>query len=91
MQRSIRRENLERAADVSLELHREAGEILPAELRRGQCLPHFFGRGGDIDRVDDRGPEPVDIDHGRCSMRAVTGNQMAPCRASVFCCEQYEC
>src|SRR5215204_5953406 len=30
-----------------------AGEILPAELGAGQSLPHFLGRGSDVDGVDD--------------------------------------
>ena len=38
-----------------LDLDREAAEILPAELRRRQRLPHFLRRGGDVDRIDDAG------------------------------------
>src|SRR5437016_4864922 len=63
MNRTVRRAGDERAADLQLDLHREAGKILSGELGRGQRLPDLFRRGGDVDGVDDGGFEVVDV-HG---------------------------
>src|SRR4029077_17897728 len=59
--RAVRRPRNERAADLQLRLHREAGKILPGKLRSGQRGKDFLRRGGDIDRVDDRRLEMVDV------------------------------
>src|SRR6185369_5823095 len=64
MYRAIRRAGDEGAADLEVGLDRKAGKILPAELGRRQRLPHLLGRGGDVDRVDDRGLELVDLHVG---------------------------
>src|SRR5581483_9967127 len=45
-------------------LDRIAEEILLAELRRCQRLPHLLRRGGDVDGVDRHRLEPVDTHAG---------------------------
>ena len=50
--RTVGRAHDEAAAELRLHLHRKAEKIFPAELGRGQRLPHFFRRGGDVDGVD---------------------------------------
>src|SRR5712664_3203537 len=59
--RTVRRAGDERAADFQLGLHRKAGKILPGELRARQRLPDFLRRRADIDGVDDRRLEVVDV------------------------------
>ena len=61
VQRTIGLAHDERAADPQIDLDGKAGEILPAELRRRQCLPYLLRRRGDVDRVDDRGLELFDV------------------------------
>src|SRR4051794_282490 len=70
MHGTIGRARNEGAANAKLGLDRKTGEILSAELRRGQRLPHLLRRRGDIDRVDDRGLEFCNV-HRRYSSRLV--------------------
>jgi hypothetical protein len=59
MGRTIARAYDQRTANFLVQLDGEAEEILPAELGRGQRLPHLLGRGGDVDGVNgpSRGPQ----------------------------------
>src|SRR4029079_9693939 len=54
----------EGAADLQVGLDGKAGKIFPTKLGRRQRLPHLLGRGSDIDRVDDRGLELLDLHVG---------------------------
>src|SRR5215207_430829 len=73
MLRAIRRAGDEGAADFQVGLDRKAGKILPAELGRGQRRPYLFRRGGDVDRVDDRGLEILDVHDAPSMPSAETG------------------
>src|SRR6266581_5472171 len=78
--RTVRRAGDERTANLQLGLHREAGKILPGELRGRQRLPDFLRRGGDVDGVDDGGLELADVHrhHSTPSIfRAASGTSSA--------------
>src|ERR1700687_2404840 len=61
VQRTIRRAHDVRAADSQIDLHRIAEKIFPAELRTRQCLPDLLGGRRDIDGVNDRRLEVLDL------------------------------
>src|SRR4051812_3577223 len=63
MDPTIRRPHDEPTADFRFDLDGKAKEILPAEFGRPQRLPHFFGRGGDVNGVDGIGSEIADVEH----------------------------
>src|SRR5882724_7277895 len=69
---TIRRAGDERAADFQLGLHHKAGKILPGKLRARQRLPDFLRRRADVDGVDDRRLEVVDV-HSNPSMPSAEG------------------
>src|SRR5262249_44885449 len=85
MQRAVRRAHDIAAADSLFDLDRVAEEILPAEFRRGQRLPHLFWRGGDVDGVDRHRFELVEAHAGSFLPSAPRGiASAAPVSSRLF-------